>query len=253
MTYSISALAHLAGVSARTLRYYDQLGLLKPTTTSSAGYRYYDQVAVDRLQQICFFKQFGLSLKAIQTIMKEPPAKRKQRLHDQRQTLVAQRDQLTALIETLDVTLQTTAGGQFMTNEEKFAAFKQSQINQNNDQFGDEVQQRWGQAALETGNQAFNNLSQADYTAMQATETKLISALVEVIDNHEETDERAQMVVELHKQWLSYTWPTYSTEAHRGLGQLYVTDDRFAHYYRDRTHRDQAAATLNRLIQHYAH
>ncbi len=71
MEYTISALAKLSGVSSRTLRYYDQIKLLQPQRTNSAGY-IYERQEVDRLQQILYFKSFGLSLETIRGILDEP-------------------------------------------------------------------------------------------------------------------------------------------------------------------------------------
>lgn len=72
MEYTISKLAKLANVSARTLRYYDEINLLKPTRISSAGYRIYGQQEVDRLQQILFFRELDVDLETITSIMNDP-------------------------------------------------------------------------------------------------------------------------------------------------------------------------------------
>lgn len=72
MEYTVQKLGRLAGVSARTLRYYDEIGLLKPARTNSAGYRLYGPAEVDRLQQILFYRELGLSLERIKEISLHP-------------------------------------------------------------------------------------------------------------------------------------------------------------------------------------
>ena len=69
MKYSIRKLSELAGVSARTLRYYDEIGLLKPLEVSEAGYRYYGEHELALLQQILFYRERGFDLKQIRKIL----------------------------------------------------------------------------------------------------------------------------------------------------------------------------------------
>ncbi|MCF6165999.1 transcriptional activator TipA [Furfurilactobacillus rossiae] len=253
MSYLISDLAALAGVSARTLRYYDQIGLLHSTGKTSSGYRQYDEEAVLRLQQICFFKQFNLPLKQIGLIMRLPLSEREEQLRMHRHLLVDQQRQLTQLIATLDAALQLNQqGGSIMTDEKKFAAFKQTQVTQNVHDFGSEVTEKWGYAALADANQQYLGLSQKDMADARAIETEMLDKLVLVIDSKDENSGMAREVVKLHRKWLNYFWPSYSPLAHKGLGELYVSDLRFKNYYRDKSKRDRAAIVLNSLIQRYA-
>ena len=72
MEYTVQKLSRLAGVSSRTLRYYDEIGILKPARINSSGYRIYGQREVDRLQQILFYKELGVNLKDIKEIINLP-------------------------------------------------------------------------------------------------------------------------------------------------------------------------------------
>jgi len=72
LQYTVKQLADLAGVSTQTLRYYDQIGLLKPAGTTEAGYRLYSSAEVDRLQQILFYREIGMSLEQIGEIISAP-------------------------------------------------------------------------------------------------------------------------------------------------------------------------------------
>lgn len=253
MAYSIQELAKLAGVSTRTLRYYDQIGLLPAQRQAENGYRTYSPAAVDQLQFIRYFQEFGFSLTQIQDLLSQPQAEQLEALTEQRRQLQAQRDHLTDLLNTLDRTLAAHHGGPSMSDTEKFAAFKQQQLTANEQQFGAEVRQRYGQEAFETSQQKFANLSLADYQAMQATEQQLFARLKAVADSGDIDQPLAQEVYELHRRWLCFTWNNYSAEAHRGLAQLYLADKRFANYYNEHVGRTNAATTLVAIIQRYAH
>lgn len=89
MEYTIQKLARLAGISTRTLRYYDEIDLLKPARINSSGYRLYGQKEVDRLQQIMFYRELGFPLETIKEIMANP-------LFDERKAL---QDHLKHLLE----------------------------------------------------------------------------------------------------------------------------------------------------------
>lgn len=252
MIYSIQQLAQLAGVSPRTLRYYDQIGLLPAQRNPTNGYRTYSASAVDQLQLIRYFQEFGFSLAQVQALLAQSPAEQTAALTAQRAQLVANRDHLTTLLNTLDRTLAARNGGPQMTDTEKFAAFKQQQLAQNEQKFGEESRQRYGQAKVTASQRKFAGLSETDYQAMQATEEKLVTKLKTVTTTGDLTSDTAREVYDLHRQWLCFTWNNYSAEAHRGLVQMYLDDDRFARYYNNRVGLDNATETLVAIIQRYA-
>ncbi|CAM5216920.1 MerR family transcriptional regulator OS=Ureibacillus acetophenoni OX=614649 GN=SAMN05877842_11178 PE=4 SV=1 [Ureibacillus acetophenoni] len=118
MEYTISKLAKLANVSARTLRYYDEINLLKPTRINSSGYRIYGQNEVDRLQQILFFRELGVELETITSIMNNPEFDKTKALESHLYQLEQKKSRLEKLIETVEKTI---------AYEEKFKC----QINKN--------------------------------------------------------------------------------------------------------------------------
>ena len=122
--YTINELAKLAHISSRTLRYYDQIGLLKAQRKPDSDYRFYDDDAVNALQQILFFKSFGFSLAKIKEAMNLSQQKRLALLEEQYQLLLEQQAQLNKMIHTLSQTLVYYKGGNPMENREKFSAFK---------------------------------------------------------------------------------------------------------------------------------
>ena len=126
MEYTVKQLADLAGVSTRTLRYYDQIGLLKPAGTTEAGYRLYGAVEVDRLQQILFYREMGMELEQIREIVNSPDFDLKEALLSHRDSLLRKRNRLDQLLETVERSLAGLEGRIKMSDKEKFEGFKSS-------------------------------------------------------------------------------------------------------------------------------
>ena len=117
MEYSITALAKISGVSSRTLRYYDQIGLLKPQRINSAGYRIYGGQQVDRLQQILYFKSFGLPLEEIRHLLDDPEQDVQTLLVAHYNRLSQERAALDRLLTTLAQTINYYEGEQTMSDK----------------------------------------------------------------------------------------------------------------------------------------
>ena len=99
---TVKEISDLTGISVRTLHYYDEIGLLKPTEKSDAGYRLYDDKALETLQQILFFREFDISLKEIKADLDNPPLERNQILQVQRKMLVTKKERMERLIASID-------------------------------------------------------------------------------------------------------------------------------------------------------
>ncbi|MCI8327659.1 MAG: MerR family transcriptional regulator [Lachnospiraceae bacterium] len=99
---TVKEIAAITGISARTLHYYDEIGLLKPTNKSEAGYRLYDDKALEKLQQILFFREFDIPLKEIKTVMENPSLDKNQILKMQRGMLLAKKERMERLIKSID-------------------------------------------------------------------------------------------------------------------------------------------------------
>ena len=118
---TVKELSDITDISVRTLHYYDQIGLLTPTAKSEAGYRLYDDKALETLQQILFFREFDLPLKKIKAIMNDPVLDQKQILQMQREMLVAQKTRTERLIASIDDILKGE-------NNMDFAIFNRTEI-----------------------------------------------------------------------------------------------------------------------------
>ena len=99
---TVKEISDLTGISVRTLHYYDEIGLLKPTEKSDAGYRLYDDKALETLQQILFFREFDISLKEIKAVLDNPALERNQILQVQRKMLVTKKERMECLIASID-------------------------------------------------------------------------------------------------------------------------------------------------------
>lgn len=231
MEYTVQKLAKLAGISPRTLRYYDQIGLLRPVRVPGSGYRLYGKEQVDLLQQILFFRALSFSLEEIAAILRDPAFCRTEALQAHKKRLLEQRAQLDTLICTVEKSILEAEGGTAMRDHEKFEGFKRELIAENERKYGDEIREKYGEDAVEESNAKMMRMSEKDYEAMQALEQKFRRTLQEAKALGSPASEKAQEACGLHKQWLGYTWSTYSPEAHMGLGQMYVDDPRFTAYY----------------------
>lgn len=231
MEYTVQKLAELAGVSARTLRYYDEIGLLEPARNSSSGYRIYGKLEVDRLQHILFYRELGLDLDSIQKIVSDPSFDGPAALRMHREKLLAKRRQLDLLITNVESTISAEEGKSNMADNEKFKGFKQKLVDDNEQQYGQEVRDKYGDELADRSNAKMLKMSEEKYAEFRRLQQEVLTVLAEACDTGDPAGELAQKAAHLHKQWLAFTWPSYSKEAHAGLAQMYVDDERFAAYY----------------------
>lgn len=231
MEYTINKLANLAGLTNRTLRYYDEIGLLSPQRISSNGYRIYGQKEVDLLQQILFYRELGLQLDDIKQIVHSKDYDSMSALQDHLLALKAKKTQLDLLITTVEKTLAQKKGEIKMTDKEKFEGFKKQMIQENEKEYGAEIREKYGDKTIDESNAKMLELSPQEFTEMENLSLQINETLKLALEQGDPSSQLAQEVCELHRKWLGYSWPSYSKEAHLGLGQLYVEDPRFKAYY----------------------
>ncbi|GGF98418.1 MerR family transcriptional regulator [Paenibacillus aceti] len=231
MEYTIQKLGQLAGISTRTLRYYDEIGLLKPARMNSSGYRIYGAAQVDQLQQIMFYRELGFSLERIRQVITDPSFDRIVALKQHRRQLLDRRQQLDLLIANVDYTIAEAEGRLRMTDSEKFTGFKQQLITENEQKYGAEIRKKYGDQTIDQANSKLMNMTQEQYDRVKALEDEVISTLLEAYQTGDPSSELAQRAADLHKQWLTCYWDSYSKEAHAGVAQMYVADERFRAYY----------------------
>lgn len=233
MEYSIKNLSRLAGVSTRTLRYYDEIGLLSPGRISGNKYRVYGQKEVDLLQQILFYRELGMPLDEIKEIVKAKNYDGIAALEGHLADLIARRKRIDSLIANVEKTISASKGGSKMRDEEKFEGFKQNMIDENERKYGKEIREKYGDAAVDASNAKMMGMTPAQYEEVQGLSSMINEKLGKAFLQGNPSGEEAQEVCELHKKWLCFFWKDYSKEAHMSLAQTYVDDPRFKKYYDD--------------------
>lgn len=234
MEYTVQNLGKLAGVSTRTLRYYDEIELLKPARINSSGYRIYGQAEVDRLQQILFYRELGVNLDRIKEIITAPTFSGEDALKEHHVQLLDKRAQLDALIANVEKTIALNEGRIAMSNREKFEGFKQQLIDENENKYGKEIREKYSDERVNKSNQKLKNMTQDEHDEVTRLAAEVKASLAEAFKTGDPASQAAQKAADLHKQWLSYYWSEYSKEAHAGLAQMYVDDERFKAYYDDK-------------------
>ncbi|WMC92558.1 MerR family transcriptional regulator [Kineothrix sp. MB12-C1] len=231
MEYTINKLARLAGVSTRTLRYYDEFGLLSPVRMSSNGYRIYGKKEVDRLQQILFYRELGVSLEEIKRILSSKNFDGQKALESHLSALRIKQKQLNSLIANVEKTIKAAKGEIIMNDQEKFDGFIQKLVDDNEQQYGEEIRSKYGDDAVDRSNAKVKGMSKEQYAEVEELSAELNEALKAAFEQGDPASELAQRACELHKKWLCFFWDQYSKEAHIGVTQMYVDDPRFTAYY----------------------
>ncbi|HHV51635.1 MAG TPA: MerR family transcriptional regulator [Clostridiales bacterium] len=229
--YTIKKMAEISGVSTRTLRYYDELGLLKPESINESGYRLYGQKQVDILQQILFYRELGMKLADIKKILSDPGFDIIDALNHHRDRLLKERQRLNKLISNVEKTLLNKKGAIEMSDKEKFEGFKQNMIDENEKKYGKEIREKYGDEAVEQSNRKIKSMTKQEFDEAEKLNEKLIETLLEAYKTGDSKGELAWQAADLHRQWLTHYWGSYSKEAHAGLARMYVDDSRFTEYY----------------------
>ena len=210
----IKEFAEQIGVSVRTLHYYDEIGLLKPSEVDvQNGYRFYDERSLERMQEILFYRELDFSLKTIAQILSSPDYDKQQALTRQRKLLLAKKERLERLIDALD---SMEKGEGFMKPNNEYEDLK--------NKYAEEARQRWGSTdAYKESQQRNTDFSQA---------ASLLDAVFEEFAELDRSgispdDEAAKVQVEKLQRCITDNFYTCTNESLAGLGQMYAADVRF--------------------------
>jgi DNA-binding transcriptional MerR regulator len=218
----VKEVADLVGVSVRALHYYDQTGLLTPGRRTESGYRLYSDKDLETLQQILFFRELDFPLKKIKEIIGSPSFDRGEALQLHRKMLLERRKHIDKMIATVDRTIQYVKGEIQMSNKEKFEGFDFS-----HNPYEKEARERWGDEAIDKSDAKLGNMSEIERRAMGEKMNAIYRKLSKLKDTSPESDE-AQAAI---KEWYDFlnhnTGHHYSLDTFKGLGQMYVEDERF--------------------------
>ena len=250
MEYSIRELAEISGVSSRTLRYYDSIGLLTPARVNDAGYRFYGEKEMLLLQQIFFYRERGFSLEEIQQILYQKDFDLEKALQEHLRELEKRQNEIADMIKNVKCTIASMKGEWEMSEKERFDGFKQRIVKENEAVYGKEVREKYGDAEMDAANRKMLQMTEGDYERFENLKGEVEKALQQaVLAGEEPKVEAGHRVVLLHKEWLGMTWKQYTENAHKGVAQMYVLDERFRDYYDKEV--EGCAAFLRDAILHW--
>ena len=219
--YTVKQLADLANVSRRTLRYYDQIDLLKPTAVADNGYRYYDKETILRLQQIRFYQELDFSLDDIRKILDRSDFDALQSLQTQKEALLQQAERLNRLIQTIDNTILHLEGKLEMDNKDLFAGFDEAKQKA----YAEEAERRWDPKLVRQSNQRWNQLSKDQQKAIMQEGNQIYLDMIDQLDNAPDSEAVQAIVARWHQHTRHFYEPTFAIL--RGLGQGYANDPAF--------------------------
>ncbi len=212
--YTVKQLAELAGVSVRTLHYYDEIGLLKPAAVGENGYRYYDDPALLRLQQILFYRELDVDLPQIKAILDDPTFDLVTALQRHRQALQGRIDRLGVLMQTVEATILHHLGEVKMSSRRLFEGFNE----ETQARFQAEAEQLWGDTVSESA-KLWSSYSKEKQAAILAEGGQIYQELAAQIPLGP-TSPEVQATLQRWHQHLRYFYePTIEVLA--GLGAAY--------------------------------
>ncbi|MEW2356557.1 MerR family transcriptional regulator [Spirillospora sp. NPDC029432] len=233
MEWTIQELAARAGITSRTLRHYDRIGLLAPSRVGPNGYRHYNATAVARLQRILLMRRLGMGLPAIAEVLADEVDTR-DGLRAHIAALEEERDRIDRQIRSVRHTLEALEAGAEPQMDVMLAGF--------NDHYKDEVISRWGERAFQVSNDWWHGKTLAQQRAWKQDAEDLVAAWVAAArSGTPPTSEHARSLAARHVRWLSRIPGTPTADGDRersiamviGIGDMYVDDPRFAGMYDD--------------------
>ena len=219
--FTVKQLSKLTGVTARTLHYYDEIGLLKPSRIGANGYRYYGQEPLLRLQQILFYRDLDVPLAEILAIMDRPDFDVLAALEGHKAALARQAARLGRLIRTVDNTIDHLKGTQTMTSQGLFAGFNDAE----QQKYQQEAEQKYDAETVRASNRKWKSYGAAKQQAVRDEGDAVYRDMVTAMP-HGAASAQVQAIVQRWRDHLEYFW-TPTLEALSGLARTYTDDPRF--------------------------
>ena len=243
MKLQIKEFAELTGVSVRTLHYYDEIGLLKPSFVDEQnGYRFYDETSLERMQEILFYRELDFSLKSIAEILASPNYDKQKALAEQKRLLTLKKDRLERLIAALE---------QAEKGEITMSAFDNSEYETARQQYEDEAKQRWGGTdAYKESQEKTSSYSKEKWNDVLAGMNGIFAEFTERKKCGESADsDAAQRLVKKLQDYITANFYHCTDNILAGLGQMYICDERFKNNII--SHGEGTAAFVSEAIKIY--
>ena len=209
---TVKKISRLTGISVRTLHYYDEINLLKPTQITDAGYRLYDDTALERLHSILLFRELQFPLKEIKAILDSPDFDMQSAIKEQIKLLELQRNRLDNIIISAREIIMKGSGNM------SFSAFNKTEI----DKYANEAKQRWGHT------DAYKEFEQK-HSESEEKEDEMMQIFAEIgkIKHLSPECAQAQDLIKKLQNFITDNYYTCTDEILKGLGQMYISDERF--------------------------
>ncbi|WP_223788157.1 MerR family transcriptional regulator [Marinicella meishanensis] len=250
-SFKIKEFAAMHGVSVRTLRHYDQLGLLIPAHVNRHnGYRYYGEENRLTLQLIVFYKELGFALAEIKTLLQADPANQQQALRFQRNLLAMKQQRLGKMVDFIDELLSSNQHGATDMSEQFLNATNQQAFEQDKAAHLAEAKQRWGQTqSFQQSQQRLAKYSDADVQAINQQQQAIYQQLAALMPQGV-ADPQVQQQVHAARMLIHDHWYDCGVAQFAALGQMYVTDPKFTAHLNH--YGAGFAEFLSQAIAHYA-
>ncbi|MPZ28394.1 MAG: MerR family transcriptional regulator [Micromonosporaceae bacterium] len=225
MSYPVGEVARMTGVTVRTLHHYDEIGLLSPSGRTAAGYRRYAEADLERLQQILTYRELGFRLEEIASILADPDADALGHLRRQHALLTERMERLHKMIEAIEFMMEAEQMGVQLSPEERFEVFGDFDP----DQHAAEAERRWGGTeAYRQSQRRTASYTKDDWLRIKEEGEQLSRRFAAALAAGEPATSPAVMdLAEQHRAHIGRWFYDCSYEIHRGLGELYVSDQRF--------------------------
>ena len=225
MAFTVGELSRLTGVTVRALHHYDEIGLVRPSQRTAAGYRLYDEPDVLRLQQVLVLRELGVPLDEIGAAI-DAAEDRAALLRKHRAALAERRTRIDAMLAAVDAALEVLERGkQMMTPDD----FKVMFDGFNPADHEDEVQARWGKtSAYQESARRTRQYGKPEWEAIRSESEAIYARLAQLMQQGAAaSDPAVQAAVEDHRKHIERWFYPCPSQMHKGLGEMYVADPRF--------------------------
>lgn len=229
-TMTVKELADMAGVSARTLRYYESIGLLSPARTE-AGYRLYDEGDARKLAQVLAMKACGLPLGTIKRLCSQD-ANLLATLKDHLAVLQKQQNSTADALRRTQAAINAIERITPMNAKDSFEEMKRAGLDEFEETYGQEARARYGTDAIDEANERMMNLTRDEWDAKELLEEAIKVQLRLAMATSNAASEEAAELARMHRRWITIHWgPDYTTDVYLALVRGYLADPRFTRYY----------------------
>jgi DNA-binding transcriptional MerR regulator len=229
MNWSVGQVAKDAGVTVRALHHYDEIGLLSPSGRTSAGYRRYSYDDLERLQRVLAYRRLGFGLEEIAAILTDASSDPVDHLRRQHAVLTEKIEELRQMVAAVEKTMEARKMGVSLDPQEMFEVFGEHDPTQ----YEEEVKERWGDTEAYRQSRARTaRYTKDDFLAIKAEAAANVARFRELFLAGVSADSTEAMdAAEEHRQHITKWFYDCNYGIHRGLGSMYVEDERFTRNY----------------------